>query len=78
MLCPVIANLLFDWVILQQRACPISEEHAQILRETMGFPDWDYRPGEPHGDPTEPKASDWGWLNGTLVAIDYGMRSGWD
>lgn len=78
MLCPVIGSLLFGWVIIQRRAMPISEEHARHLRETHGFPQWNYRPGEAHGDPTESKASDWGCLDGKLVAVDYGIRSGWD
>jgi hypothetical protein len=31
---------------------------------------WDYRPGE-DGCPFEPKACDWGWFKGRLVALDY-------
>jgi hypothetical protein len=40
------------------------------LLDTDGFPDWDYMPGE-DGDPFESKASDWGQINGRLVALDY-------
>jgi hypothetical protein len=31
---------------------------------------WDYMPGE-DGCPFEPKASDWGWFEGRMVALDY-------
>jgi hypothetical protein len=78
MLCPIVGSLPFGMLVIQIRAVPITEDEARTLRETYSFPDWNYIPGEPHGDPTEPKASDWGRLNGRLVAVDYGMRSGWE
>ncbi|OYX75400.1 MAG: hypothetical protein B7Y77_03005 [Bradyrhizobium sp. 35-63-5] len=31
---------------------------------------WDYVPGE-DSCPFEPKASDWGWFEGRMVALDY-------
>ena len=31
---------------------------------------WDYMPGE-DSCPFEPKASDWGWFEGRMVARDY-------
>ena len=31
---------------------------------------WDYMPGE-DSCPFEPKASDWGWFEGRMVALDY-------
>jgi hypothetical protein len=70
LLCPVLACSPFGVVLVQRTAAPISEEEAQALRSTRGFPDWDYTPGE-DGDPFEPKASDWGRINGELVAVDY-------
>jgi hypothetical protein len=33
---------------------------------------WDYMPGE-DGCPFEPKASDWGWFEGRMVALDYSI-----
>jgi hypothetical protein len=36
------------------------------------FEAWDYMPGE-DGCPFEPKACDWGWLNGRKVALDYSI-----
>jgi hypothetical protein len=38
--------------------------------DTDGFPDWDYVPPD-DTSPFEYKASDWGWLQGRLVALDY-------
>jgi hypothetical protein len=38
---------------------------------TDGFPDWDDMPPNDEGLPFEFKASDWDWLDGRLVALDY-------
>lgn len=35
---------------------------------------WDYIPGE-DSCPLEPKASEWGWLEGRMVALDYSTRA---
>jgi hypothetical protein len=37
---------------------------------------WDYMPGE-DSCPFEPKASDWGWFEGRMVALDYSTPA-WD
>ena len=51
---------------------PLSEDEAEGLRATRGFPDWDYGPPDYDDYPFEPKASDWGRLpDGRLVALDY-------
>jgi hypothetical protein len=51
------------------RGGPLSEmmsaEEYQEAWET-----WDYGPGE-DSCPLEPKADDWGWFNGRMVALDY-------
>jgi hypothetical protein len=36
---------------------------------------WDYFAGDDDGQPTEPKAADWGLLDGELVAVDYAATS---
>jgi hypothetical protein len=51
-------------------AQPLTASDHENLLDSDGFPDWDYMPGE-DGDPFEPKASDWGRINGRLVALDY-------
>jgi hypothetical protein len=53
-------------------ATPLSEDEAEHLRATDGFPDWDYMPSDGEGCPFEYKASDWGRLSDSrLVALDY-------
>jgi hypothetical protein len=47
------------------RGQPTHRAGARSPDETGGFPDWD------SGHPFEYKASDWGWLDGQLVALDY-------
>jgi hypothetical protein len=57
-----------------ERARPLTEGEADYLRETGGFPDWDYVPPDDEGHPFEHKASDWGKLpGGRLVALDYSV-----
>jgi hypothetical protein len=52
-------------------AKPLTE--MMSLDEYMHVIDaWDYMPGE-HSCPFEPKASDWGWLEGRMVALDYSI-----
>jgi hypothetical protein len=51
-------------------AVPLTETEKDGLIDSDGFPDWDYMPGE-DGEPFEYKASDWGRLDGRLVAVDY-------
>ncbi len=70
MLCPVLACSPFGLVLVQRAADPLSEAEAHDLRSNDGFPDWDYVPPD-DGCPFEFKASDWGWFNRRLVALDY-------
>jgi hypothetical protein len=71
MLCPVLCGLPGNVLIIMKRARPLTEGEAEHLRETDGFPDWDYDPDEGLSEPFEYKATDWGWLEGHLVALDY-------
>jgi len=53
------------------RAEPIPENEFYEIRDTGRLPDWDYRgPGDVES-PFEWKPSDWGWLDGRIVAVDY-------
>jgi hypothetical protein len=70
MLCPVIACAPLGLVLVTRAAMPLTDAEAIVLRATRGFPDWDYVPPDDEC-PFEPKASDWGWLDGRLVALDY-------
>lgn len=70
MLCPVLRCPKGDWLLVMATAIPLTEAEKDRLIDADGFPDWDYFPGE-DGEPFEYKASDWGWFDGRLVALDY-------
>ncbi len=70
MLCPVRWCAKGGWLMVMATATPLTEAEKDNLIDTDGFPDWDYMPGE-DGQPFEYKASDWGWLDGRRVAVDY-------
>ena len=71
MLCPVLWCTSSGRVLLMRAAQPLTEAEAAMLRAKRGFPDWDYAGPNDKDFPFEPKASDWGWLNCRLVALDY-------
>ena len=75
MLCPTLFAFFAGAVAVQQRATPMSEDDAEHRRSLGWFPSWEYMPGETHGDPTESKAADWGYLRGHSdpVALDNGL-----
>jgi hypothetical protein len=61
----------FGLLNVMLRATPLTEEEKTLLIESDGFPDWDYQGPGDHQEPFEYKASDWGWITGRLVALDY-------
>jgi hypothetical protein len=70
MLCPLLWAAPFGSVNVMRRATPLTSAQHQELHRNDGFPKWDYMPGGP-SSPLEHKASDWGYLDGRLVALDY-------
>ena len=70
MLCPVLACREDGQFLLMPAATPLDQAEAARRRRDFSFPDWDYIPGG-ESEPFEYKASDWGKLNGRLVAVDY-------
>jgi hypothetical protein len=64
-------------VLIMRAARPIEESQFLELRRRGEVPVWDYMPGG-HSSPLERKASDWGWLGGRLVAVDYGANGNVD
>jgi len=69
-LCPLLWAPPFGLVNVMRRAVPLtSAQHLELHRNDR-FPKWDYMPGGP-SSPLEHKASDWGYLDGRLVALDY-------
>jgi hypothetical protein len=73
MLCPLIWATPFGLINVMRRATPLTRKQQLELLEHHAFPDWDYMPPGPK-EPFEYKESDWGYLNGKLVALDY---AGW-
>jgi hypothetical protein len=56
---------------VMERAVPLDEHEKDDFIREDSFPDWDYRGPEDISEPFEYKASDWGWIEGRLVALDY-------
>jgi hypothetical protein len=72
MLCPVLWCSPAGSLLIARRADrEITEEEKNRLKSTDGFPNWDYMPPNDEGEPFEYKASDWGYLEDQLVALDY-------
>lgn len=69
LLCPVLWVSPKGAVQIMQAAEPLTEMMSYEEYEEA-FEAWDYMPGE-DSCPFEPKACDWGWLNGRKVALDY-------
>jgi hypothetical protein len=72
MLCPVLWCSPAGSLLISRRADrEITEEEKVDLMDRDAFHDWDYTPPNDEPHPFEFKASDRGWLNGRLVALDY-------
>lgn len=70
MLCPVKWCSLGGWVLVMAAATPITRAERDYLVERSLFPDWAEVSFE-QDSPFDYAASDWGWLLGRLVALDY-------
>ena len=70
MLCPVLWCSPAGTLLAMRSARPLTEQEHNHLMETDSFPDWDYVPPD-ETEPFEYKRSDWGWLDGRVVALDY-------
>lgn len=69
LLCPVLWVSQRGTVQIMRAAKPLSD--MMSLDEYMHVTEvWDYVPGE-DSCPFEPKAYDWGWFEGRMVALDY-------
>ncbi len=76
MLCPVLMAFPLGIALVMERAEPLSDHEAgDYLQRTR---DWDYAGPGDQECPFEPKASDWGRLDGRLVALDYSGDPGDD
>jgi hypothetical protein len=70
MLCPPLWCSKSGKILIARAAKPLAQAEFNKLRDEDGFPDWDYVPPDETA-PFEYKQSDWGRLNGRLVALDY-------
>jgi hypothetical protein len=69
LLCPVLWVSRNGFVQVMRAAKPLTD--MMSLDKYMHVAEvWDKRSGE-DSCPFEPKASDWGWLDGRMVALDY-------
>lgn len=65
-LCPVLWALPGGWLVIMPRAVPLTDDEFLALDVESFAEKPDYR------IPVEAKTSSFGWLNGRIVAIDYG------
>ena len=71
MLCPVVWVSPKGQLQISRSAKPTKQ--MMTIEEYLEFDDrWDAMPGE-DPSPFEPKANDWGWYDGRLVALDYSL-----
>jgi hypothetical protein len=69
LLCPVVWVSGRGFVLIMRAAKPLTE--MMSMDEYLAVDEaWDYVPGE-DSSPFEPKACDWGWFEGRMVALDY-------
>jgi hypothetical protein len=68
-LCPVLWSLPGGWLVVMQRAEPLTREEFMTF-DIDGFREKpDYRiPG------VENKMDSFGWIDGRIVAVDYGSQ----
>jgi len=72
LLCPAFWCSPYGVVLVMRRATPMNEADYHRYVHSVGLlRAWGYGGSGDDGNPFEPKASSWGWLNGRAVAIDY-------
>jgi len=65
-LCPVLWSLPGGWLVVMRRAKELTREEY----DQTDFSQWIIR--DDYVIPAEPKMDSFGWLDGKLVAVDYG------
>jgi hypothetical protein len=70
MLCPALWLSPSGWFLIQAAASKVSAMMSIEEYCAMGSK-WSHAPGDDEEAPFEPKASDWGWYDGRIVAVDY-------
>jgi hypothetical protein len=72
LLCTPLWCSTYGSILVMRRAQPLTESEFAAwggLRRAVRA--WDYRGARDEEYPFKPKASDWGWLDGKPVAVDY-------
>jgi hypothetical protein len=68
-LCPVVFALWGGWLIVMRRARPMTDVEWETFNvEAFRYPNDDYS----RVIPVEEKRDSFGWLDGRVVAVDYG------
>ena len=71
MLCPVLWCSRPAFVSIMRRATTPVTKGALDERKAVAWLEWDYAGPSDDGLPFEWKPSDWGYLDGRVVAVDY-------
>jgi hypothetical protein len=75
MLCPVLWCSRPAFISIMRRADSPITQGALDERKAVAWLEWDYAGPGDDGHPFEWKPSDWGYLDGRVVAIDYGATA---
>lgn len=70
-LCPALWCSPFGIVLVARAAVPLTPTEFEGAVANGELPDWHYRGMHDEPDPFEGKPSDWGYLDGKIVALDY-------
>jgi hypothetical protein len=73
LLCPSLWCSPFGAVLVMRRANPMTNDEVRkyVWETNLAWESWDYLGPGDDATPFEPKAADWGWLDGRPVAVDY-------
>lgn len=70
-LCPIPFSLPGGWLVVMRRARPLSDDQYRVLWEELDS--WLVDTGKrAMVIPAEKKQDSFGWIDGILVAVDYG------
>jgi hypothetical protein len=70
-LCPARSIHLRGWLLISSRATPLTIAEFEDAEARGELPDWKYSGSNEDVEPIEGKPSDYGWLDGKIVAVDY-------
>ncbi len=76
MLCPVLWCSRPGLVSIMRRASTPATQGELDERKAVAWLEWDYAGPGDDGHPFEWKPSDWGYLDGRIVAVDYAASVG--